>query len=69
MTLIGTVLGLLASLGVGRLVSSQLSGVSLFDPATFGSVAILLIFVTVLASYFPAMRATKVNSLESCRSE
>ncbi len=47
--------------GLTRLMSSLLVGVSPMDPGTFGSVAIGLSAVALLASYLSARRAAKVG--------
>ncbi len=53
MALIGVVIGVIAGLGLTRLMSNQLFGVSAHDPLTFAAVAILLNFVAVAACYIP----------------
>jgi putative ABC transport system permease protein len=65
----GIVLGLLGSLMVSPLLRSLLSGVSPFDPFTFGGVALLLGAVAAAACCIPARRATKIDPMEALRCE
>src|SRR5512146_2001625 len=57
---IGIVLGAAVGFGVTRVMRNLLFGVGSGDPLTFIAVAALLAAVAVLASYIPALRATKV---------
>ena len=66
---IGVAIGLLIAAGVARTLSIFLFGVSPYDPATFASVAVLLLCSGIVATYFPARRATKVDPVEALRSE
>jgi ABC-type antimicrobial peptide transport system permease subunit len=66
---IGIALGLTGALGLTRLLESFLFGVSATDPATFGSVAALLLVVAALASYVPARRAASVDPMAALRAE
>ena len=65
----GIVLGLVAAWGLGRLISSQLYGVTASDPLTIAGAAGLLLFVALLAGYLPARRATRINPVLALRYE
>jgi putative ABC transport system permease protein len=65
----GVVVGIAASLGLTRLISRLLFGVSPNDPVTFVALAGLLMSVALFANYIPARRATKVDPMVALRYE
>ena len=65
----GIVLGLAGAWGLGRLVSSQLYGITASDPGTIAGAATLLAIVALVAGYVPARRATRVNPVLALRYE
>jgi predicted permease len=69
MALIGVAIGVLAALGLTRLMANQLFGVTSHDPLTFVAVVILLTLVALLACYIPARRAVRVDPIVALRCE
>jgi putative ABC transport system permease protein len=66
---LGLAIGLLATLGASRAMGSMLFNVSAYDPLTLTSITLLLGAVALIACFFPANRATKVNPIEALRTE
>jgi predicted permease len=69
LSLVGTMAGLAAALGIGRLLKSVLYGVKPGDPITLAAVSILVIAVALCAAFVPARRATTVNPMIALRYE
>ena len=66
---IGLAIGLIASVGVNRVLESQLVHVSPADPATLVVVSVVLISAAALGCLIPARRATRVDPLVALRVE
>jgi predicted lysophospholipase L1 biosynthesis ABC-type transport system permease subunit len=67
LALVGIVIGAGAALGLTRLISGLLYGVSATDPVSFVAVMVLLTVVALLASFIPARRAAKVDPMTVLR--
>ncbi len=66
---IGVVIGLVLAASGMPLAKSLLYNVSPFDPVTFSAVSTFLLMVAFVASYIPALRATKVDPVIALRGE
>ena len=66
---IGILLGVIGALGVTRVLVNLLYEIKPTDPLTFVGVSLLLLLVSLLASWLPARRATKVDPMEALRCE
>jgi predicted permease len=69
LSLAGIALGVASALGVTRLMTTLLYNVAPTDPVTFVAVPLLLCLVALVASYVPALRATRVDPLSALRTE
>ena len=67
--LLGVVIGAACSLGAGALISNQLYGTSQNDPLVFAAVAFVLVSVSLIACWFPARYATRVDPVIALRAE
>ncbi|MBV9405484.1 MAG: ABC transporter permease [Acidobacteriaceae bacterium] len=65
----GAVAGISAAAAVTRTMRALLFQTSPLDPVTYGGVSLILLLAALLASYFPARRATTVDPMEALRVE
>jgi len=66
---VGVAIGLAGAVGLARLISSLLYGITPHDPLTLGAVTVALLGVAALASWLPAMRAARIDPIEALRAE
>jgi putative ABC transport system permease protein len=69
LAIIGVVIGVGVSLYLARLIASFLFGVTARDPLVFIGVPVLLTLVSLLAVWFPARRASRVDPMVALRYE
>jgi putative ABC transport system permease protein len=66
---VGLAIGLVLAVLGGRTAQAMLYRLSAYDPWVIGSAVLLLMFVAMLATYFPARRASGLNPIEALREE
>lgn len=66
---VGLVLGVLASIAGGKLLSSLLFGVAARDPLTLSGVCGVLLLTGLFAAWWPARRAASTEPMQALRSE
>ena len=69
MAAIGIGIGLVLAFFVARTLSKFLFGVTVLDPITFLGTAAVIFLVTLIASYLPALRATRIDPVTALRAE
>jgi ABC-type antimicrobial peptide transport system permease subunit len=68
-TLAGLTAGVVATLGLGRLLAGLVYGVRPADPLTFAAVAVALLGAACVAAWLPARRATRVDPMVALRTD
>src|SRR5215831_677227 len=68
-SVLGCVAGLALAAAAGGLLSGMLYGVSVTDPATLGTVVAVMLVVAAVASLVPAIRAARVEPMQTLREE
>ena len=63
----GLAAGTVAALALTRFMATLLFGVGARDPLTFAAVGLLLLVVSLVASFIPAHRATRVDPVIALR--
>jgi len=66
---LGAAIGIVASLGLARLLVGMLYGVRPSDPSVIGIVSLVLTAVALVASYIPARKAMRVDPMTALRYE
>ncbi|RPJ75637.1 MAG: FtsX-like permease family protein, partial [Acidobacteria bacterium] len=69
LALVGLVIGVAASFGLGRLMTTFLYGVTAKDPLVFTAVPVLLAVVALIAVWLPARRASRIDPIIALRAE
>jgi putative ABC transport system permease protein len=69
LSVIGIAIGLIAAFGLTRILTSMLVGVKPTDPVTFVFVSVLFLFIAVMASWLPALRAAGLDPTTALRAE
>ena len=69
LTFSGLAAGMIIAVSLTGLLSSLLYGVKPTDPSTLGGVSLLLVLVSLLATYIPALRASRVDPMVALRYE
>jgi predicted permease len=68
-TAIGIAIGLVLAVGAGRLLQGLLYGIDAVEPVVLIAAPIVLFAASLLASFIPALRATRVDPTVALRSE
>jgi ABC-type antimicrobial peptide transport system permease subunit len=68
-TIVGIAIGLLLALGAGQILRGILYGVDSFEPLVLVTAPLVLLAASLLASFVPALRATRVDPVVALRVE
>jgi ABC-type antimicrobial peptide transport system permease subunit len=65
----GALVGIFGSWASSKLLANAFYGVGAFEPLLYAGPAVLLVVSAALASYVPALRASRVDPMEALRAE
>jgi putative ABC transport system permease protein len=65
----GIGVGLIASLGTNRILANDTSNTSPYDPVTMAAGVVVVLAMGLIASYYPAVRAARVDPMAALRHE
>jgi putative ABC transport system permease protein len=68
-TMVGLVIGVVLSVGVGTLLASWLYRVEAVDPVTFTVMPLVLLAAALMACWLPARRATRIVPVQALRAD
>jgi putative ABC transport system permease protein len=68
-TALGVAIGLAGALALSRVMAGYVYGVTSTDPITLAGASLLLTLAALLASYLPALRASRVDPIVALRYE
>ena len=66
---VGILFGIVASIGLTRLIATLLYGISATDPITFLTLSLALLLVALVACWLPARRASAVDPMVALHTE
>jgi ABC-type antimicrobial peptide transport system permease subunit len=69
LALIGVVLGVLVAAGMTRFIESMLFGLKALDPVTIAEAVLVMAAVALLAGWWPARRASRLDPMTALRHE
>ncbi len=69
LTIVGGIIGLVLALGASRSMQSILFQYEGFDPVVFFGSAMAIVLVTLITGFMPAYRASRIDPMETLRSE
>ncbi|HSE52175.1 MAG TPA: ABC transporter permease [Gemmatimonadales bacterium] len=69
LSVVGVVLGVIAAVGLTRIMRSMLVGVGATDPLTFATMTVLFLALATVACWVPARRAARLDPNEALRDE
>jgi ABC-type antimicrobial peptide transport system permease subunit len=67
LTLLGAAIGVAGALGLSRVLSGFLHGITPTDPVTFAAVLVLVGSAAAVATFIPARRAARIDPVVAVR--